>query len=254
MRVNLLEKVQAEAAGLYDVYEVQVRFTDKIYGGTPRSLDAALAAAEAQARKKKLDPEYVDALKEKVRQEFAEGQQRAEAQRAVGEEPEEEEPIDKTWVTFQCDEEGIYFDSRCVKSGLRECMSKLGVFTTKKGSKGYHDYGLFIEPYKIRFLDEHNNPVPMPDGCDDRAGHVSGPTGKRAILRRMDFVEKRTMRFRIRRMAGGLLSEEALIRALAALQLAGLGGSRSQGFGQFELIACEKIVEGNPIKVRGAAE
>ena len=246
---NLLKQIKKTSDEMYDIYDIKVRYRGRMIGGVPKQLDLALIAAEAKLRKAKAPEEVVDNIKKEFSDRIAE----AEAARELikdselfedGDDDEKEHPVvHSAWCGFWEDEEGIYVESRTMKSALRECLSKLGYFMKNRGSKGHHDYGLFIEPTRLRFTREiagHNRPITKPDGFQDRAITVSTPQGKRTSIKREDYVENGEMSFRVKSIKNGKISRDGLIQALALLQDAGYGAARSQGFGQLDILECEE--------------
>ena len=241
---DLMKDINKASDGLYDVYSVRIRYRGKILGGIPRSLEAALAMAEARLRKAEAPTDVIDKLKAEVSKRFDE---RTNDDEGVN----EEAAAERSWTSFWDDEVGLYMESRTMKSALRECFSKLGTFQSKRGTKKTHDYGFFVEPPRLRF-ERDGEPLREPDGFQDRPITVSTAQGSRTSIKREDYVEGAEMAFTIKTLRSpakdkgkakdkiqGLITKPDMVRALALLQDAGHGASRSQGFGQLDIIACE---------------
>lgn len=234
---------------LYTVYDVEIRYRARMLGGIPRNLDTALLMAEAHMRKAKAPEEIVTKIKEEVSARMGEAEASYNKEEVDG---EDHPVIDKSWVMFWSDEEGIYVESRTMKSAIRECMSKLGIFQSRFGTKGTHDYGLFVEPARLRFT-RNGEVLKVPDGFQDRSITVSTAQGKRTSIKREDYVDQADLKFRIKVIQNGLISEPDLIKALALVQDAGHGGARSQGFGQLDIEQCVRV-KGEALKGRPPKE
>lgn len=149
---------------------------------------------------------------------------------------------DNHTVGFREDrEQGLYLESRCVKSMLKECANiwlagklglKLGL--TNKGPKNYVAESVFIDRERI-YLG-----VLEPTGIHQFIGHTSGPQGPQSSLTYYEYVERPTLTFCVQVAGDGI--EHAHWAAVWRLaQENGLGSLRSQGFGTFDIEQWEQI-------------
>ena len=259
-RESLMSKVEARYQSQYAIYEFRLRIRDKMFGGVARDLDTQVAAVEASIRRKKIPQETGERILEDIRNRFLEQEKRLQAGEGEedGEEKGEDKAINKRWTSFWLDEEGLYYESRCLKSCLRECMSKLNHFVATSGSKGSHDYGVFISPFRLRF-ERDGEVLQAPDGFEDRPViamvNSGGKFQKITSLKRQDYVGEGTeITGNISVLAQGKVTETMLIEAFALAQDAGIGAGRSQGFGQFDLVQLDRLQKGEKSAVKSKAQ
>jgi len=150
-------------AELYDVYDVEIEFKSRCYGGQPKSEEILKG--------------WIEAKGEHPREDLEEKEQVLDFQ-------EEEE---RAWCGFRQNGDGIYLREFQIEALLSQAATTLGITTTSRGSKGIIQHGLFVNPREIHFTDKAD-----PDGSQDIAGHVMTAQGKRSILKRSDFVEPGT--------------------------------------------------------------
>jgi hypothetical protein len=257
-RESLMSKVQARYESQYAIYEFRLRIRDKMFGGVARDLDTQVAAVEASIRRKKIPEETGARILEDIRNRFLEQEHRLASQGEVEGEMGEDKAINKRWTAFWLDEEGLYYESRCLKSCLRECMSKLNHFVATSGSKGSHDYGVFIDPFRLRF-EREGEVLQAPDGFEDRPVicmvNSGGKFQKITSLKRQDYVGEGTeIAGTIKVLAQGKVTETMLIESFTLAQDAGIGAGRSQGFGQFDLVQFDRIQKGEKSAVKSKAQ
>ena len=144
---------------------------------------------------------------------------------------------------------GIWFPCNHIKAGLKENWSVLGLGMEKRGSKGALAEGMFVysdirsDAGKLDGLDWIYLGT-EPDGIEEGVVHTNGPKGPMSSLKRNEFVVGREITFYINIAVdvhakfGG---DEGLAKTLVHFQHHGLGASRSQGFGKFDLLSVEDV-------------
>lgn len=228
---SLLEKVRVKARTQFVEYSCSIEPEDMVLAAQPMRLEYALARIEAEARKGNVPSEIVEEWKAEAVRDYEDRHDDAK-----------EDAEAKGWLCFSHDSEGIYIAGRAIKAMLKDCLSQLGVFQKDRGSKQSHNLGLFVEPARVRFTDLiGGEPLEQPTGFIEMAGNVSGPSGSRSILKKVDYVSHVSIDFSLLLLRGKKLTEAHLIDALALAQKVGLGGARSQGYGQFELTRFAKV-------------
>jgi hypothetical protein len=247
---NLLDTVYKHADETYALYDVEIEFRDRCLGGRPKRLDVAQAALEAQARKCKMPPEVLERKLADLRELYLD----AEKARENGDVSSPDHAVDgakdaadSAWTTFYMDGTGIYLEQRVVKACLKDAMKQLGIFVAKKrgpggtiGAAGTHNTGMFVEPGRIYFRRD-GEILDRPDGSEAMPANVMTGQGPKAILNQVDYVDGGTrMKFTIKLVIGCGLDEGDLLRSLAIARDIGVGAKRSQSFGQFEIIKCER--------------
>ena len=203
---------------LYDRYACTIRMRERLCGGTPRNPDLIKAWVESRTG-------YSDEQTEA---------QTAEAVAAII-----DSVAEKTWIGFPQDDNGLFIWARQVKAMFREAATLLRFTVQKTGSKQIIQHGFEIQnPDGGDRIYLGKN---TPDGTDESPIHVMTAQGPRTALRRMDFVLKTTISFQVWVLKTNAAEKRHLGRddiktMLAHAQLNGLGASRSQGHGKFDVI------------------
>lgn len=217
-----------DSSDLYTRYRVKIKLRDKLCGGIPKNRDLIRTWLQARTG-------FDDAVTDVQEQDHKEAVEHAE---------------DRSWVTLPRDDKGYYVENRTVKAMLRESASFLGIFKAKLGSKQVVQHGLEVhqcgvdprskEAMKIRLQDYEG------EGCLEAALQVMTAQGPRSCLKRQDYVERPTLQFEIwvftdPPQAKRAISEAELVQILKHAQENGLGASRSQQFGKFDVIEFVKL-------------
>lgn len=226
---------------IYDVYQVKLKFRDKLLGGLPKS--PKVIKNWLEARTKRTGPE-IEGLAQEIAGEISREEATAREERI--------------WTGFKSfeNEKGLYLEERQIKALLREAGSVLG-YTSIIGFRDTINHGVFVDPDKI-----HLGKV-KPDGVEESIiGRALGPRGPRSFLRKSDYVEKAEIEFKLlvtrslspspRREIS--ITKERLKNMWELAQNIGLGASRSQGYGKFQLLEFKPVKEkGEEPKKRGRA-
>jgi len=196
---------------LYKKYRVKIKFRDKILGGIPKNPEMI----KGWLAGRKVPKEEINERAEKI----------AEEVQATEEE--------KAWTGFKSDKKGIYIEPRQIRAMLKEAAF-VKRMTRTPGFRDSINHGLFIKPEKI-YLTRDGKEIKEPDGYEEKPIHVIGPRGKRTELKREDFVEKAEAEFEIWD-ATTVITKKDLQIMLTLGQEIGLGSSRSQDFGKFDIV------------------
>lgn len=231
--MDLVKSIEKASREMWNVYKVEISFSDRVLGQVAESLEARLAKVEALVRAGKMPEEVAEKIREETRLRFSDMN--------GDEEPEDgaEEASKQMTNIFWRDTDGaLYIEKRVVKSAIRDCLSQLGIFKKKRGSKGAHNLGLYVEPDRLKFL-RGDDAITEPDGVHEMPVHVMTAQGPRSAITRSEYIEEPSLRFEIRVLKDAKLGKADLISGLALLQKCGIGGKRSQGFGQLTVTKCE---------------
>jgi hypothetical protein len=238
---DLMEELRVAEEKTYAVFHVKTQFLDLVLGAAPAMLDATLARLEAAAKKHKIPPEVLERFKAEMVARYAQGEQTRREIAAKSAESEAEVDPDavketdaKGLSTFALDWDGLYLESRCVKSMIRDVLSMQNVFVGTKGSKAFHNLGMFVEPYRLRFI-VNGEVAQRPHGIRTYPAIISDSSGKRSALVSNEYLEQPVMEFDVLLTVGGKITKDHLVRCLAACQRVGCCARRSQGFGQFKI-------------------
>jgi hypothetical protein len=237
--VDLLGKVRGVTDTIYDVYAVEGSFNEYCLGGKPKSLDTALAVVDARVNAGKLPEEAAEAIREQTRSVYLDDM-KVEQEEGLH---DPEKPVEKTWCTFFRDDNGLYLESRVVKTALRESMQSAKLFKNVSGTKTQHNMGLFVDPPRVYFTRD-GKPITEPDGFLDSVAIIEDRNGKRTAIKRSDYTLQATIAFEVSVVAGGAIGIREITGGLAVMEKLGLGAMRSQGFGQITWTRCELIRTG----------
>jgi hypothetical protein len=211
-------------AKLYDIYEVAIAVRDRVCGGMPRNPDLIKTWVESTTG-------FADEQAEKLVQ--------ADAELVVN------AVAEKSWVGFPEDKEkGLFIPCRNVKAMLKQSASLLRITVQKRGSKQ-----VLAEGLEVKAPDGGDRlylETKVPTGREDKAIHVMTAAGPRSALKRQDFVERPVLTFQIWVLKtdpkeNRHIGEEDIVQILTHAQENGLGASRSQGEGKFDVIEFDKV-------------
>lgn len=212
-----------DSSELYDRYALTIKTRGRLCGGVPRNKELIRSWVEASTG-------FKDETTEKLIQ--------ADAELVVN------EVAEKSWIGFMQDEKGLLLQARNVKACLKQSASLLGITQKKRGSKQILAEGMEVK--SVSGSDRIHLGRAVPDGTDESAIHVMTAQGPRTALRRMDYVENVTIEFEIWVLTTSAqenrhIGEKELKMILMHAQENGLGASRSQGEGKFEVTAFERL-------------
>ena len=133
---------------------------------------------------------------------------------------------------FKQDDGGLYIESRTVKAMLKESVNILFAGDkwgkTKKGPRNFFAERVFVNPDHI-YLG-----VTEPTGVDLSIVHVNGPQGPKSSLAYHEYVERPTIEFEVKVLKDEI-EPEHWPQIWVHAEENGLGASRSQGFGRFDI-------------------
>lgn len=236
-----------QTSELFIRYRCRLQFRSRVVGGTPsnarmiegwiRTKMGVTQEAEVRALTKQtlidlgVDPEvFDDDADEDVR--FETLQQASEMLAKHS-----------NTTMFKRDTDGLYLEGRVVKAMLKETVNVLFAGTDPWGKHGsYRGKGARNATAEWVFIaDDHISlGVREPSGVDLSIGHISGPQGKRSTLSYYEYVDGATIQFDVL-----VLKDRVEVKHWPEIwrycQESGLGAKRSQGMGQFDVLAWERL-------------
>lgn len=221
----------------FHAYSVHLLLDDRIVGGVPAlELDKNARAEQVESWIKTQSGKDVPPQL---------------AKEALGDpdHPEGNEEDGSPLNVFKRDEKGLFVEGRQVKAMLRESAQRLGLLTSKRGTRQVIQHDIHVrapedtESQKLYLerVDAHGemNYITAPDGIDERPISVMTRQGPRTAIKRSEFVMRPHVRFDIYVLADGmgknLVGSKELANMLDLSQWLGLGADRSQGAGCFEV-------------------
>jgi hypothetical protein len=224
-----MTEIEKATRALYSIYRVKLQFSGKVAGGIPK--DPSLIESWVKAR-----TGYDD---EETRNQIENAKALTEGSLEDGIAGIVDDAIEKNQTIFLRDEEGPYLEARCVKACFRDVLSIGRVFTNKKGSKQIYQHA-----FVIKNADDGSDRIYLDggvEGIDERPIHVMTARGPRTAIKRMavitaPFAEFEVWVLKTHHREARHLTDDDIRTALLVMQHNGLGASRSQGYGQFELL------------------
>lgn len=200
-------------------YEVELKFTTPFASSTPKNPKDIEAMLLARAPSKPPeDPTPLPELAEKVAEEVEAG-----------------EEVERGYATFKRDDEGLYYEARCVRAHIKDCALQLQGLLGIKAFKSKVANRVYVEPTKI-YLDKSE-----PDGNETRIVHAMTMKGPRSSLKTIDYVDKPTLKFRLKVLDDDVIDRDILEDIFEYGGEHGMGQERSQDWGKYELVKLEEV-------------
>lgn len=228
------QRLLAQSAATHWRYlHIDIQMRDKLLGGKPKRLDAANAMLKARGLE-----DQIEALPDD----------------AAGREEAARIAVDEGICEFprRPDLAGIWFKTFQFKAGIKENWAVLGKRMKNWGSRQALAEGVFVssrpaeDPQGVRapgwetrrseldwlYLGE------QPDGIDTSTTHSSTPKGQIAAVKRHEYVLRPILRFQIKiaRVLCEKIPDEDIADMLHHFGEHGLGASRSQDYGKFDIL------------------
>jgi len=206
-------------SGMWKKYEVELQLTTQFASSTPKNpLDIE---AMLKARIPSKPPEDPIPLPELADQ--------------IAEDVEADEEVERGYATFKRDENGLYYEARCVRAHIKDCANVLQKLLGKKALKSKVANRVYIEPAKI-YLGKSE-----PDGNETRIVHAMTMKGPRSSLKTIDYVDKPVLKFILKLMDDGEITQDILEAIFEYGGEHGMGQERSQDWGKYELRKLQEV-------------
>lgn len=228
---------------VYDKWRITCVTRNRLLGGWPKNPDTALAMLQARVNRGCIDPSVLEEYEAQLA-----AQNTADGEGVI------QEAIERAATGFLTDAHGLYIEGRQLVAGFREVATTLG-FTGTWGWRNVlqHGFGIRTDSRSTGIFDHvyfqrDGKQVQEPEGVHQMIAHVMTAQGPRNTIKFHDYLEPGVkFCFEVWRAAGKAgqdMPEKEIAAMLAALQENGLGCSRSQGFGRFDIEEIDKFAEG----------
>lgn len=229
----------ADTSDLFADYHVKLRFRQRVVGGTPsdpKLIEGWLRAKMGVTSEQEVRALTLQTLRELgIEEEVFQDEAMEQIEFATLSQASEVIAKKSNTTMFKRDEHGLYLEARAVKAMLKEAVNILfaGDKWRRKGPMRATAEWVYIKPDRIPLG------VQAADGIDLAIGHIVGREGPRSILDYYEYVEQATLEFDVSVLQDRIESKfwPAIWRVA---QEGGLGAKRSQGFGQFDVIAWDR--------------
>lgn len=212
---------------MWKTYEVELQFTTPFASSTPKNpkdIEAMLIArapSDPQLKRRIEAGEVITPLPELAEE--------------VGEEVEGAAEVERGYATFKRDEQGLYYEARCVRAHIKDCANILQAMLETKALKSKVANRVYVEPAKI-YLDKG-----QPDGNETRIVHAMTMKGPRSSLKTIDYVDQPVLKFRLKVLDDGVIDRHTLAKIFEYGGEHGMGQERSQDWGKYELVRLEEV-------------
>ena len=140
------------------------------------------------------------------------------------------------WATFKRNENGLYYEGRCVRGHIKDCALQVArFFPDTKAFKAKVANKVYVETDIIPLGKNE------PDGYEQRFIQVMTRQGPRSTIKFIDYIESPIIAFSLRVLEDGVITEEMLRAIFEYGGTHGLGAERSQGWGRYTLVRLEEI-------------
>lgn len=191
------------------------KFKEKLCGSVPQSRELIRPWLEARAPKvKPVDAIPLDELEEEVANSIQETEERVT-------------------LGFQHDESGLYVRAGTIRAHIKDCSNQIKDLVGIKALRSKVANRVYIEPYKV-YLYRGDEIVKEEDGEEERPVHAITSKGPITALKRIRYVEKPVLRFRLLLLENKEVTEEVLRAIFEYGAIHGYGGERGMGEGQYE--------------------
>lgn len=233
-------------------YHVKLQFRDRVVGGIPSNrqlIEGWLRSKLGITREQELQEIAVQTLKELGIETELLGDGESGTVASYKSISAAADAIAKKSNTcmFKRDASGLYLEQRAIKAMLKEsaavqfpgAVAQKGAGTYKWGPTGKAPRGgvaewVFIEPSRVPLG------VVKATDIDLSIGHITGPQGPRSTLDYYEYVERAIIEFDLMVLENRVPIEKWPYLWRYAEEN-GLGAKRSQGFGQFDVLAWDPL-------------
>ena len=146
------------------------------------------------------------------------------------EEAQASEEAERGYATFLSDDNGLYYEARCVRGHIKDCANVLQTQLGVKALKSKVANRVYVQPARL-YLNKQ-----APDGNETRIIHALTPKGPRSSFKTIDYVDEAVLNFQLKVLDDGVVTEEILQAIFDYGSVHGMGQERSQDWGKYDYI------------------
>jgi hypothetical protein len=213
-----------QEANMWKQYDVELRMTGYLAASLPRTREEIEKMLEHRMPAKPPEDfvpldELADEVAEKV---------------GIAEEGEEAEELKYGWATFPRNEDGLYYEGRCVRGHIKDCANQVrdAITPEVKALKSKVANKVYVMTDIIPLM---VNGVQAKEiaGTVQRFVQVMTRQGPRSTIKYVDYLEKPGLTFRLNVLDDEVITEDILNAIFEYGSVHGLGQERSQGWGRY---------------------
>lgn len=205
---------------MWKKYEVELQMTGRFAASLPKTKESIEQMLEHRMPSK--PPENFTPIAELT-------EEVAEKVAAPAEGEEEAEELKFGWATFPRNEEGLYYEGRCVRGHIKDCANQVrdAIDPPVRALKAKVANKVYVMTDVIPLGAKE------PAGTEQRFVQVMTRQGPRSTIKYADYLEKPTLKFRLNVLDDGIITEDILKAIFDYGSVHGLGQERSQGWGRY---------------------
>jgi hypothetical protein len=139
------------------------------------------------------------------------------------------------WATFKCDENGLYYEGRCVRGHIKDCALQVAKILDILAFKAKVSNNVYVETDKITLLKQ------APDGFEKRFIQVMTRQGPRSTYKYIDYINSPKLEFVLKLLERGPITVKHLETIFEYGGVHGIGQERSQGWGRYTLVGINEM-------------
>lgn len=151
----------------------------------------------------------------------------------VGIEQDEEE-LKYGWATFPRNDDGVYYEGRCVRGHIKDCANQVkgAMHPEVKALKAKVANKVYVMTDVIPLM-RNGEQVKEFDGTVQRFIQVMTAKGPRSTIKFVDYVEKPVLAFQLNVLDDDVITDDILDAILEYGAVHGMGQERSQSWGRY---------------------
>lgn len=144
-----------------------------------------------------------------------------------------EEEREYGWATFPRNEDGLYYEGRCIRGHLKDLAGQVKDILGTKTLKSKVANKVYVVEDII--------PLGVKEvaGTEVRFIQVMTRLGPRSTIKNIDYLERPTLVFTLKVLDDGIITREIIEALLDYGSVHGLGAERSQGWGRYSYTLTE---------------
>jgi len=146
----------------------------------------------------------------------------------------EEEELKYGWATFPRDDNGLYYEGRCVRGHLKDCANQVkdAIKPEVRALKAKVANKVYVMTDIIPLMADGAQ-VQEIAGTVQRFVQVMTRQGPRSTIKYVDYLEKPVLTFQLNVLDDGIITDDILNFIFEYGSVHGMGQERSQGWGRY---------------------
>ncbi len=147
---------------------------------------------------------------------------------------EDEEELKYGWATFCRNEDGLYYEGRCVRGHIKDCANQIkeAIRPEVKALKAKVANKVYVMTDVIPLM-VNGEQAKEAGGTVQRFIQVMTRQGPRSTIKFVDYLEKPVLVFQLNVLDDGVIEDDILDAILEYGGVHGMGQERSQGWGRY---------------------